>query len=188
MKKFQLLLFFCLCIPFISATAATKVITLTTPSSSSVAYSDEINLDANQTASIFRVRYNDLGGGSWSQSYVYLEVYTNGSWFSLLWNADDLGEKFVLQGPCKFRIRGRSYYVNGSYKRRELTVFYNEEVTNTNAGTAAKFATVIPENLENNVTISLEQSTDLVNWSSISPGVFSPSTSKRFFRVVSEEQ
>ena len=51
-----------------------------------------------------------------------------------------------------------------------------------------KFATVIPENASGNVRIVLEQSTDLINWSSANPGVFPPSTSKRFFRVRSVEE
>ena len=51
-----------------------------------------------------------------------------------------------------------------------------------------KFATVIPENASGNVRIILEQSTDLINWSSANPGVFPPSTSKRFFRVRSVEE
>ena len=68
-----------------------------------------------------------------------------------------------------------------------MNVFYNikpkeKEVPST------KFATVIPENSENNVSIILEQSTDLINWTAASPGVFPPSTAKRFFRIRSEEE
>ena len=51
-----------------------------------------------------------------------------------------------------------------------------------------KFATVIPENASTNVRVILEQSTDLINWTAASPGVFPPSTAKRFFRVRSEEE
>ena len=51
-----------------------------------------------------------------------------------------------------------------------------------------KFATVIPENASGNIRVVLEQSTDLINWTSATPGVFPPSTSKRFFRVRSEEE
>ena len=51
-----------------------------------------------------------------------------------------------------------------------------------------KFATVIPENATTNVRVILEQSTDLINWTAASPGVFPPSTAKRFFRVRSEEE
>jgi hypothetical protein len=51
-----------------------------------------------------------------------------------------------------------------------------------------KFATVIPENASTNVRVILEQSTDLINWTTAAPGVFPPSTAKRFFRVRSEEE
>ena len=47
----------------------------------------------------------------------------------------------------------------------------------------AKYASVIPENAKTNVSVILEQSTDLVNWTAVSPGDFAPSSSKRFFRV-----
>jgi hypothetical protein len=51
-----------------------------------------------------------------------------------------------------------------------------------------KFATVIPENAAGNVDIILEQSTDLINWSAVNPGSFTPNAAKRFFRVRSEEE
>jgi hypothetical protein len=51
-----------------------------------------------------------------------------------------------------------------------------------------KFATVIPENASTNIRVVLEQSTDLINWTTAAPGVFPPSTAKRFFRVRSEEE
>jgi hypothetical protein len=47
----------------------------------------------------------------------------------------------------------------------------------------AKYASVIPENAKTNVSVILEQSTDLVNWTAANPGDFTPSSSKRFFRV-----
>ena len=51
-----------------------------------------------------------------------------------------------------------------------------------------KNVTVIPENTPSNVQITLEQSTDLVNWSVVQPGSFAPSTTKRFFRIRSEQE
>ena len=47
----------------------------------------------------------------------------------------------------------------------------------------SKYATVIPENAKTNVNLVLEQSTDLVNWSTADSGEFAPSTQKRFFRL-----
>jgi hypothetical protein len=49
--------------------------------------------------------------------------------------------------------------------------------------TTAKYATVIPENAQTNVDVVLEQSTDLVNWTAVTPGQFAPSAQKRFFRL-----
>ena len=51
-----------------------------------------------------------------------------------------------------------------------------------------KNVTVIPKNTPSNVQITLEQSTDLVNWSVVQPGSFAPSTTKRFFRIRSEQE
>ena len=53
---------------------------------------------------------------------------------------------------------------------------------------ALKIRYRIPENATTNVRVILEQSTDLINWTAASPGVFPPSTAKRFFRVRSEEE
>lgn len=44
-------------------------------------------------------------------------------------------------------------------------------------------AVVIPEDTSGPVTIVLESSTDLVNWTSANPGTFGSSTARRFFRV-----
>lgn len=51
------------------------------------------------------------------------------------------------------------------------------------SGSSPKYATVIPENSQTNVNVILEQSTDLVTWTTVAPGQFTPSASKRFFRV-----
>jgi hypothetical protein len=57
----------------------------------------------------------------------------------------------------------------------------------TSGGTAAtQYATVIPENLSSDVRLRLQQSTDLINWTDVQPGDFTPSAQKRFFRVNSE--
>lgn len=59
----------------------------------------------------------------------------------------------------------------------------------TSGSTSGKnYVTVIPENSPTDVRIVLEQSTDLINWTSANQGVFSPSTSRRFFRVRAEEE
>ena len=66
--------------------------------------------------------------------------------------------------------------------------FVTFRIVGSEQAPSKKFATVIPEDASGNVRIVLEQSTDLINWSSANPGVFPPSTSKRFFRVRSVEE
>jgi hypothetical protein len=66
--------------------------------------------------------------------------------------------------------------------------FVTFRIVGSEQAPSKKFATVIPENASGNIRVVLEQSTDLINWTSATPGVFAPSTSKRFFRVRSEEE
>ena len=79
-----------------------------------------------------------------------------------------------------------SSYGNWDFKASEGYVTFR--ITGSEQAPSKKFATVIPENASGNVRIVLEQSTDLINWSSANPGIFPPSTSKRFFRVRSVEE
>jgi hypothetical protein len=79
-----------------------------------------------------------------------------------------------------------TYINNWDFKASEGFVTFR--IVGAEQAPSKKFATVIPENASGNVRIVLEQSTDLINWSSANPGVFSPSTSKRFFRVRSVEE
>tara|TARA_B100000212_G_scaffold324334_1_gene285094 strand:- start:891 stop:1184 length:294 start_codon:yes stop_codon:yes gene_type:complete len=80
----------------------------------------------------------------------------------------------------------RSDYGNWDFKASEGFVTFR--VVGAEEAPSKKFATVIPENASTNVRVILEQSTDLINWTAASPGVFPPSTAKRFFRVRSEEE
>ena len=76
----------------------------------------------------------------------------------------------------------------GSWDFQASEGYVTFRIVGSEQAPSKKFATVIPENASGNVRIVLEQSTDLINWSSANPGVFSPSTSKRFFRVRSVEE
>ena len=76
----------------------------------------------------------------------------------------------------------------GNWDFKASEGFVTFRIIGTAPSTAKKFATVIPENSSTNVRVVLEQSTDLINWTAVNPGVFTPSTSKRFFRVRSEEE
>ena len=62
------------------------------------------------------------------------------------------------------------------------------EATGPVSSSQKNYVTVIPENSPTDVRIVLEQSTDLINWTSANQGVFSPSTARRFFRVRAEEE
>jgi hypothetical protein len=53
----------------------------------------------------------------------------------------------------------------------------------TYAAKDSKRVVVIPENCQAKVRIVIEQSTDLVNWTTVNPGEFTPSAQKRFFRL-----
>ncbi len=66
--------------------------------------------------------------------------------------------------------------------------FVTFRIVGSEQAPSKKFATVIPENASTNIRVVLEQSTDLINWTTAAPGVFPPSTAKRFFRVRSEEE
>jgi hypothetical protein len=86
-------------------------------------------------------------------------------------------QTLIIPGPGKLRIQQSQS--NSSFYIRALIPVYTKEISST----TAKYASVIPENAKTNVSVILEQSTDLVNWTAVSPGDFAPSTSKRFFRV-----
>jgi hypothetical protein len=93
------------------------------------------------------------------------------------------GRQLSSNSPAYWK---RSDFQNWDFKASEGFVTFR--IVGTEQAPSKKFATVIPENASGNVRIVLEQSTDLINWSSANPGVFSPSTSKRFFRVRSVEE
>lgn len=116
-----------------------------------------------------------------SESVLY-EKFLDGSWQYDSRGSFSSDQKLTIPGPCKIRIKQTSGE-NGTFVRAYINV-----QKKTIEAPSQKFATVIPENSENNVSIILEQSTDLINWTSATPGVFAPSTSKRFFRVRSEEE
>ena len=81
---------------------------------------------------------------------------------------------------------GRNDFQNWDFQASEGFVTFRIE--GSEQAPSKKFATVIPENASTNIRVVLEQSTDLINWTTAAPGVFPPSTAKRFFRVRSEEE
>jgi hypothetical protein len=94
-----------------------------------------------------------------------------GSWASVTrWSGDDNG----------------NYLNNWDFKASEGYITFR--IVGSEQAPSKRFATVIPENASTNIRVVLEQSTDLINWTTAAPGVFPPSTAKRFFRVRSEEE
>jgi hypothetical protein len=91
-------------------------------------------------------------------------------------NFDGSG-KFEIFGPCEIKVKSTQSGINYSVTSSVIVS------SNVSMDKASKYASVIPENAKTNVSVILEQSTDLVNWTAASPGEFTPSTSKRFFRV-----
>jgi len=78
-----------------------------------------------------------------------------------------------------------SYIKDWDFKASEGYVTFR--IVGSEKEVSKKFATVIPENAPGNVSIILEQSTDLINWTAVNPGSFPPATTKRFFRVRAQE-
>ena len=124
---------------------------------------------------------------------------TTGSWNSTV----NFEYSTPIVGPAVVRIWMRPAWVRaaqsyssggGLASNKGNWDFYASEgfvtfrIEGSEQAPSKKFATVIPENASGNIRVVLEQSTDLINWTSATPGVFAPSTSKRFFRVRSEEE
>jgi hypothetical protein len=108
-------------------------------------------------------------------NYVYV-YYTDSANNEMQIHRDALQYPLEIMGPCKIRIKS---VANGTHR---LFGIVKSSDANSSASTA-KYATVIPENSKTNVSVVLEQSTDMVNWTTVNPGEFVPSTQKRFFRL-----
>ena len=140
-------------------------------------------LDANQT---YGVDFNSLGGYTTLNSSVATNTQP-------------------ISGPATIKItikpksarstnwtgsssNGWSHVNNNSWDFQASEGYVTFRIVGSEQAPSKKFATVIPENASGNIRVVLEQSTDLINWSSANPGVFPPSTAKRFFRVRSVEE
>ena len=153
-------------------------------------YSGFVEVAVDEIAIVESFYISSRGG---SRGYIYItdenetehiqyEKMLDGSSQYSSYGGFSSDQKLTIPGACKIRIKQTSGE-NGTFVRAYIYV-----QKKTAEAPSRKFATVIPENSENNVSIILEQSTDLINWTSATPGVFAPSTSKRFFRVRSEEE
>jgi hypothetical protein len=117
-----------------------------------------------------------------------------------------ISSSVAIPGPCEIKIGLRPAYkretmnysgsnennpdwsVHGNWEFGSSHASVSFRIVGSEQAPSKKFATVIPENASTNIRVILEQSTDLINWTTSAPGVFPPSTAKRFFRVRSEEE
>ena len=183
---------FLVLLPFFVASellSVTRVLQFRTPvNSHNTVSSSVITLEGNETLEIISTRWA-RESVNYPNYHIGVEISYNDEWFEILGQENlKTDQSIKLEGPLSFRITGHSdYYSSSRSYWVEMSVFYNINPKEKEAP-SKKFATVIPENSENNVSIILEQSTDLINWTTVAPGVFQPSTAKRFFRVRSEEE
>jgi hypothetical protein len=80
-----------------------------------------------------------------------------------------------LAGPVRIRFDFNQPGVLVTYK-----------ITDATSGLSAagpSNTVVVPEDVNGSVSIILESSTDLVNWTAAQPGQYGASTAKRFFRI-----
>jgi hypothetical protein len=154
------------------------VITKSSSGYSSFTFSGEVQIDENKSIEVFSV-YNSYNGAN-----VLVQIDSGSGWVDFIKQKMTPDMKFVLAGPCKIRLGAKGYYSSGTQVTNS-SLFYR--TLEEKEALSKKFATVIPENSDGNVSIILEQSTDLINWTAVNPGSFPPSTAKRFFRVRSQE-
>lgn len=84
-------------------------------------------------------------------------------------------KNLVLAGPIRVRFDFNQPGVLITYK---IT-----DATNGLSAAGPSNTVVIPEDVSGTVSIILEASTDLVNWTAAQPGQYGASTAKRFFRI-----
>lgn len=144
-------------------------------------YSDYADIAEGETATVIKLRgiddsYKNNVALYYKSSTVTERQICNGAY----WDVGDTSTNIpVFPGPCQLRALATS---SGSGNRSVMAILL---ITSDGAtsGSSAKYATVIPENSQTNVNVILEQSTDLVTWTTVVPGEFTPNASKRFFRV-----
>ena len=81
----------------------------------------------------------------------------------------------VLAGPIKVRFDFNQPGVLVTYKL--------SDATSGLSAAGPSNTVVVPEDINGSVSIILESSTDLVNWTAAQPGQYGASTAKRFFRI-----
>lgn len=87
------------------------------------------------------------------------------------------GEDVPLQSSAPF------FNIVNSLQVTQYKIDLNVSASNYGVATVPANAIVIPASHEGDVTISLESSIDLVEWTPVLPGVYSSTNEGRFFRV-----
>jgi hypothetical protein len=111
------------------------------------------------------VRVENLPGSNVTFSYFELGSFSH---------AQPL-KNLVLAGPIRIRFDFNQPGVLITYK-----------ITNATSGLSAvgpSNTVVVPEDISGPISIILESSTDLINWTAAQPGQYGASTTKRFFRI-----
>jgi len=88
----------------------------------------------------------------------------------------------LISGPARIRIKGAVIANNGM----NLSALFTHERRSSDPSPTQYVphsAVVIPANAAGTFDVTLEKSTDLVSWTSVSPGAFPSGTSGAFFRV-----
>jgi hypothetical protein len=123
-------------------------------------------------------------------SYSRIEIGLNGVYTSLMTTREESKSYYHTQGGAFTWPNERKVFLSGpltikilSFQAYAYLLSYKVHSNNTNAINT----TAIPENTKSSVNVIMEQSTDLINWSTVLPGTFNPSDKKRFFRIRAEE-
>ena len=160
-------------------------------SNTSEVYSNVVEIDENSTMIVQTIVSANPGtNGPDASTSLQIETVSN-NWLPIHTKPNGSFDTKII-GPAKVRLAAKSGNYGTSYSLGKIFMTYQIILNNANGlvstSSEKKFATVIPENASTNIRVVLEQSTDLINWTAASPGVFPPSTAKRFFRVRSEEE
>ena len=113
----------------------------------------------------------------WNAASASLSMSVGGSSFLLVNGGIDVSTKTpIVVGPATITLSAN----NNNYGLCTIELLSpSEPFTPSNA-------VVIPADAGGPVNIILESSTDLITWTSASPGTYGTSTEKRFFRVRAE--
>ena len=160
----------------------------TSDTNNSQLISNILVVESNTTLVADFLAYSNETGDNNFGGNIYFEMQVGSNeWLPLFHNKGfNSSDKLTIRGPKSLRYRGTSLYSSYNYYWAAMLLQY--EIKQEEQVPSKKFATVIPENASTNIRVVLEQSTDLINWTTAAPGVFPPSTAKRFFRVRSEEE